>query len=100
MFGDGAFSPSDFGMSNKSYDGSNGSSDEVREPDVIVVSNDKISDDDEDNVVKKSNANTNEKITNGVLAGFDVFLTGGVVFGMVFNALHVDYYNIWTNVRF
>lgn len=106
MVGDVALLPSDFGMGDEGHDGSDSGSDEIGEPEEIVVFDDKIGDDGEKNIVEESNADADEEIADGVLAGFDVLggfgVMGGrrLVFGCIFAVFHTVYYTIWTEIEF
>ena len=94
MFGDVAFFPGDFGMGDEGYDGGDGSGDKVREPEEIVVFDDEVGDDGKKDIVEEGNADADEEITDGVLAGFDVLGGSGTVFGF-FTIIHTVYYIIW-----
>ena len=76
MFGDAAFFPSDFGMSNVGDDGGNGGSDEIGEPEEIVIINDKIGKNGVETIIKKGDGDADYEVTGGAFAGLDVLLGG------------------------
>lgn len=65
-FGNVAFLPSDFGMSEKGNDGSNDSGNEAGEPNQIVVFDDEIGKNGVEDVIKNSDANAYKKVAGGV----------------------------------
>ena len=84
------FFPGDFGMSKVGYDGGDSGGNEVGEPEEVVVFNDEIGEDCVKSIIKKSNSNTDEKVTGGVTAGFDVFNL--VFLGLDFFSRFHEYY--------
>ena len=72
VFGDVAFFPSDFGMSDVGNNGSYCSGNKHGEPNEVVVINNKISKNRIETVIKNGDCDTNYEIAGGMLAGFNV----------------------------
>ena len=77
MFGDVAFFPGDFRMGDVGDDGGDGGGDKGREPKKVIISNNEISQNGIEGKIKDSNSDADEKVSGGVLAGFDVLGFGG-----------------------
>lgn len=67
------FFPSDFGMSKIGNNRGDGGGDEIREPEKVVIFDDKIGKNSVEGVIKKCDANADEKVAGSVTAGFDIF---------------------------
>ena len=77
VFGDLAFFPSDFGVSNVGDDGGDGSRNKRGEPEEVVVFYNDISKERVESEIKNSDTDADKKIPSGVLTGLDVFGFGG-----------------------
>ena len=80
-FGDIAFFPGDFGMKDVGDEDSGGSTDEAGEPEEIVVFDNQIGKNGVEAIIKNRNCDTDEDVTDGTFAGFDVCGSGGLLGG-------------------
>ena len=74
MFSDFTFFPGDFRMCEVGNYGGNGSGDEIRKPDKIIVFNDEVGQNCEKSVIKKCDQDAYYKVTKSVFRSFDIFL--------------------------
>ena len=79
VFGDVAFLPGDFGMSNISDNSGNCGSDEHGEPNKVIVVNDEIGKNRIETIIENSNCDTDYKVASGVFASFDITGSRGLI---------------------
>ena len=89
VFGDFAFFPSDLRMSDVGDDGCDDGGDKGGEPEKIIISENKISQNRIESKIEDSDSDTDEKVSSGVLASFDFFGLSGVsrLYGVGFRVL-------------
>lgn len=77
VFGDFAFFPSDLRMSDVGDDGCDDGGDKSGEPEKIIISENKISQNRIESKIEDGDSDTDEEISSGVLASFDILGLGG-----------------------
>ena len=92
VFGDVAFFPSDFGMSDVGNNGSYCSGNKHGEPNEVVVINNKISKDRVKTIIKNGDCDTNYEIAGGMRAGFNIINSRRLVGVFIFFTLFFNFF--------